>query len=101
MIYFRECPRFLAYYRRVSFNKGASVAVFATARKLGALIYRMLRWRTPAEACATIGCGYAALRDSHSWLRTGNLSGPPAEGRLRFATAALPQYQGKSHRRLM
>ncbi len=33
-----------AYYRRVSFNKGASVAVFATARKLATLIYRMLRW---------------------------------------------------------
>jgi transposase len=33
-----------AYYRRVAFNKGASVAVFATARKLATLIYRMLRW---------------------------------------------------------
>jgi len=33
-----------AYYRRISFNKGASVAVFATARKLATLIYRMLRW---------------------------------------------------------
>jgi hypothetical protein len=33
-----------AYYRRISFRKGASVAVFATARKLGTLIYRMLRW---------------------------------------------------------
>ena len=33
-----------AYYRQVSFRKGASVAVFATARKLATLIYRMLRW---------------------------------------------------------
>ena len=33
-----------AYYRRVSRRKGAAVAVFATARKLAAYIYRMLRY---------------------------------------------------------
>lgn len=33
-----------AYYRRVSRTKDAKVAVFATARKLATLIYRMLRW---------------------------------------------------------
>ena len=33
-----------AYYRRVARNKGADVAVFATARKLATLIYRLLRW---------------------------------------------------------
>lgn len=33
-----------AYYRRISRSKGASVAVFATARKIGTLIYRLLRW---------------------------------------------------------
>ena len=33
-----------AYYRRVSRSKGANVAVFATARKIGTLIYRLLRW---------------------------------------------------------
>ena len=33
-----------AYYRRISRSKGASVAVFATARKLATLIYRLLRW---------------------------------------------------------
>jgi hypothetical protein len=32
-----------AYYRRISRSKGANVAVFATARKLGTLIYRLLR----------------------------------------------------------
>jgi transposase len=32
-----------AYYRRVSRRKGASVAVFATARKLAQLIYRLIR----------------------------------------------------------
>jgi transposase len=33
-----------AYYRRVSWRKGASVAVFATARKLAQLIYRLFRY---------------------------------------------------------
>jgi transposase len=31
-----------AYYRRISYRKGASVAVFATARKLAQLIYRLV-----------------------------------------------------------
>jgi transposase len=33
-----------ASYRRISRNKGAAVAVFATARQLARLIYRMLRY---------------------------------------------------------
>jgi transposase len=33
-----------AYYRQIARHKGADVAVFATARKLATLIYRMLRW---------------------------------------------------------
>ena len=33
-----------AYYRRVAWRKGASVAVFATARKLAQLIYRLVRY---------------------------------------------------------
>jgi transposase len=36
-----------AYYRRIARRKGASVAVFATARKLAILIYRMLRYGAP------------------------------------------------------
>lgn len=36
-----------AYYRRLSRTKDASVAVFATARKLATLIYRMIRWGQP------------------------------------------------------
>jgi transposase len=35
-----------AYYRRIARHKGASVAVFATARRLAILIYRMLRYGT-------------------------------------------------------
>ena len=33
-----------AYYRHIARRKAADVAVFATARKLATLIYRMLRW---------------------------------------------------------
>ncbi len=33
-----------AYYRRIARRKDAGVAVFATARKLGELVYRMLRY---------------------------------------------------------
>jgi transposase len=31
-----------AYYRRISWRKGASVAVFATARKLAQIVYRLM-----------------------------------------------------------
>jgi len=33
-----------AYYRGIARRIGGDVAVFATARKLGTLIYRLLRW---------------------------------------------------------
>jgi hypothetical protein len=36
-----------AYYRQIARRIGGDVAVFATARKLAALIYRMLRWGKP------------------------------------------------------
>jgi transposase len=36
-----------AYYRRIAATKGSDVAVFATARKLASLIYRLLRWGQP------------------------------------------------------
>ncbi len=41
----RHSPTALgAYYRQIARHKGADVAVFATARKLATLIYRLLRW---------------------------------------------------------
>ena len=36
-----------AYYRHVAARKGGDAAVFATARKLATLIYRLLRWGQP------------------------------------------------------
>src|ERR1035438_9288529 len=36
-----------AYYRHTAVRKGGDVAVFATARKLATLIYRLRRWGQP------------------------------------------------------
>jgi hypothetical protein len=36
-----------AYYRKIARSRGGDVAVFATARKLATLIYRLLRWGQP------------------------------------------------------
>jgi transposase len=36
-----------AYYRRIAQRLGGDVAIFATARKLATLIYRLLRWGQP------------------------------------------------------
>lgn len=36
-----------AYYRRLAQRLGGDVAVFATARKLATLVYRLLRWGQP------------------------------------------------------
>jgi len=36
-----------AYYRKIAQRKGGDVAVFATARKILTLIYRLLRWGQP------------------------------------------------------
>jgi predicted cupin superfamily sugar epimerase len=37
-------PAIGAYYRQIARRKAADVAVFATARKLATIIYRLLRW---------------------------------------------------------
>ena len=36
-----------AYYRHIAQRLGADVAVFASARKIGTLIYRLFRWGQP------------------------------------------------------
>jgi hypothetical protein len=36
-----------AFYRRIARRRGADIAVFATARKLATLIYRLPRWGQP------------------------------------------------------
>ena len=58
-----------AYYRRIAFNNGASVAVFATARKLGIPIYRMLRWGQ-----AYVDIGQKAYEEQYQSRRLRSLS---------------------------
>ena len=56
-----------AYYRKVSFNSGAGVAAFATARKMATLVYRMLRW---GQAYVDIGQEKYEERYQQSRLRS-------------------------------
>ena len=56
-----------AYYRRISRRKGASVAVFATARKLAQLIYRMVRF---GQAYVDIGAEAYEARFTERRLNT-------------------------------
>jgi transposase len=53
-----------AYYRQISRRIGGDVAVFATARKLATLIYRLLRWGQPYvdEGAATCEKRYQEAR---------------------------------------
>jgi transposase len=52
------------YYRQIARRAGADVAVFATARKLAQLIYRLLRWGQPYldEGAATYEKRYREAR---------------------------------------
>ena len=53
-----------AYYRKIARNCGGDVAVFATARKLATLIYRLLRWGQPYvdEGAAAFEKRYLEIR---------------------------------------
>jgi transposase len=63
-----------AYYRRISFNKGASVAVFATARKIATLIYRLLRWGQ-----AYVDIGQEAYEEQYKARRLRSLTSTAAQ----------------------
>src|SRR5580692_8709197 len=56
-----------AYYRRIAQRRGADIAVFATARKLATLIYRLLRWGQPYldEGAAAFENRYRQNRIAH------------------------------------
>lgn len=53
-----------AYFRRIARNKGAAVAVFATARKMATHVYRMLRYGQ-----AYVDIGEAAYEAAYSQRR--------------------------------
>lgn len=63
-----------AYYRHISRRIAADVAVFATARKLATLIYRMLRWGQPY-----VDEGTAAFENRHKQNRIKSLTATAAD----------------------
>ena len=58
-----------AYYRNIAKRIGGDVAVFATARKLATLIYRLLRWGQPY-----LDEGAQAYENRYRQLRLQNLT---------------------------
>ena len=58
-----------AYYRRMAQRRGGDIAVFATARKLATLIYRLLEWGQPY-----MDEGAAAYENRYHQLRIGRLA---------------------------
>jgi len=58
-----------AYYRKMAQRRGADIAVFATARKLATLIYRLLRWGLPY-----VDEGAAAYESRYCQHRIGRLA---------------------------
>lgn len=63
-----------AYYRRIARTKDGSVAVFSTARKLAALIYRLLRWGQ-----AYVDEGQKAYEERYQKLRIRTLASTAAQ----------------------
>src|SRR5437763_6650192 len=63
-----------AYYRKIARRLGGDVAVFATARKLAALIYRLLRWGQPY-----VDEGVAAFEARYQHQRLGRLTATAKE----------------------
>ena len=57
-----------AYYRKIAQRKGGDIAVFATARKLATLIFRLLRWGQ-----SYVDEGADAYEDRYRQMRIGRL----------------------------
>ena len=63
-----------AYYRRIAQRRGGDIAVFAAARKLATLIYRLLRWGQPY-----VDEGAAAFETRYRQHRIGRLAATAKE----------------------
>lgn len=63
-----------AYYRRISRSKGATVAAFATARKLATLVFRLLRWGQ-----SYVDIGQAAYEERYQASRLRSLTATAAQ----------------------
>ena len=76
-----------AYYRMMSRRKDGGIAVFATARKLATLVYRLLRLRR-----AYVDEGAAAVEKRHEHIRLSSLKAKAKELGFHLipSSAALP-----------
>ena len=63
-----------AYYRRMARRKDSAIAVFATARKIATLIYRMLRWGQ-----AYVDAGQEAYERQYEAVRIRTLASTAAQ----------------------
>jgi transposase len=63
-----------AYYRKIAQHRGPDIAVFATARKLATLVYRLLRWGQPY-----VDEGAAAYESRYRQHRIGRLAATAKE----------------------
>src|SRR5499427_864710 len=72
-----------AYYRRIAQRRGGDIAVFAAARKLATLIYRLLRWGQPY-----VDEGAAAFETRYRQHRIGRLAATAKE--LGYQPAPVP-----------
>lgn len=63
-----------AYFRKIAQRRGGDIAVFATARKLATLIYRLLRWGLPY-----VDEGAAAYESRYRQHRSGRLAATAKE----------------------
>ena len=63
-----------AYYRKIAQRRGGDIAVFATARKLATLVYRLLRWGQPY-----VDEGAAAYENRHRQHRIERLAASAKE----------------------
>lgn len=63
-----------SYYRRIARRRGGHIAVFAAARKLATLIYRLLRWGQPY-----VDEGAAAFENRYHQYRIGRLAATAKE----------------------
>jgi transposase len=63
-----------AYFRRMARRKDTSIAVFATARKIAALVYRMLRWGQKY-----VDIGQAAAEQQYQAVRLRSITSTAAQ----------------------
>jgi transposase len=82
-----------AYYRKMAQRLGGDIAVFATARKLATLIYRLLRWGQPY-----VDEGANAYETRYRQQRIGRLAATAKQLAISWLPCLRARKGRKSHR---